>query len=134
VIFYISYMSLSVHIGFYKTGTTTLQKQVFPKLKTTEFYGGNEALEFFYDIMFTDDLYYNKDKHINYFGEFSSHKSVLFSHEALSGFIHFIDITNRSLVAHRLYNIGFSKIIITIRNQFEAIESLYSEYIKIGGV
>jgi len=122
------------HIGFYKTGTTTLQKQVFPKLKKTTFYGFKEGIEQFYEVMFFDDLYYDEQKHIDFFAALSEKKSVLFSLEALSGFSYFIGSANRSMIAHRLYNIGFKKIIITIRSQPNAIESTYKEYIKNGGV
>lgn len=127
-------MSITAHIGFYKTGTTTLQKQVFPKLKKTTFYGFKESMNQFYDVMFLDDLYYDEQRHINYFNELSNEQAVLFSQEALSGFNYFIASTNRSLIANRLHKIGFTKIIITIRSQLTAIESIYREYIKMGGV
>ncbi len=127
-------MGITAHIGFYKTGTTTLQKQVFPKLKKTRFYGFKESIEQFYEVIFLDDLYYNEQKHISYFKELSNKQAVLFSQEALSGFNYFIATINRSIVAHRLYKIGFTKIIITIKNQLTAIASFYREYIKMGGV
>jgi len=127
-------MQLYAHIGFCKTGTKTLQNQVFPKLKTIDFYGDKDALACFYDLMFLDDLYYNEQKHIDFFNSASQNSHVLFSQEALTGFISFLGYSYRTKVAYRLQKIGFKKIIITIRNQKTVIESAYRQYIRKGGV
>jgi len=125
---------LYVHIGLAKTGTTTLQKQIFPKLKTFDFYGDKDAITCFHDLMFLDDLYYNEQKHIDFFNAACKSKPVLFSQECLTGVTHVLGFRYRSSVARRLHKIGFQKIIITIRNQNSVIESAYRQYIKGGGI
>jgi len=115
-------MSLAVHIGFYKTGTTTLQKQVFPKLKNTKFYGFKECIDLFYDVMFIDDLYYDEKKHLDYFQKLSLQQKVLFSQEALSGYNNFLSIINRSIIARRLHKIGFNTLILFIGSILKQVE------------
>ncbi len=58
----------------------------------------------------------------------------LFSHEFLTGLHHQTGFINRSLIARRLKSVGFQKILITIRNQFDILESAFKQYIKVGGV
>ena len=54
--------------------------------------------------------------------------------EALTGAHYQLAFVNRSLIAERLKRLGFGRVIITIRNQFDVLESSYKQYVKSGGV
>ena len=63
-----------------------------------------------------------------------SPKNILLSHEPLTGHHYKTNFPNRTQIASRLKEIGIHKIIITIRNQCDVLESTYKQYVKSGGV
>lgn len=139
---------LYIHIGYPKTGTTTLQTHLFPKHSELQCFGiGNEQ------FTFTNDICYCKENHIkrnqqDYVREvvkainkYPSAK-IVYSDETLIGtsiFFQFIPkpyiwTTEPNSIARKLEmifgDVGlFSniKIIITIRKQEEMLKSIYSQ-------
>ncbi len=128
-------MSLTCHIGFPKTGSTYLQECVFPQLKDIHYISWNEELlNTFYKIIHYDDSYYDAAKCMKVIRENSLNKHNLFSYEPLTGYHHHSRFSNRTQIAKRLKELGVMKIIITIRNQIEVLNSSYKQYVKNGGV
>ena len=123
-----------IHIGFPKTGTTYLQKNVYPYLEGIKYYDYKTSDSLFYDIIFLDDLDYDADKNKETFETYLSGNSVLFSFESLAGAPFIYKGLNRSLIPGRLKGIGFNKVIITLRNQVDTIDSMYRQYVVQGGV
>jgi len=122
-----------VHIGFPKTGSTFLQKSVFPLLLGLEYVDFRTCVKLFEDLIYLDDLDYEDQKSIKNFSNYPSEK-ILFSQEALTGPPFTFKGLNRSQIPIRLKGLGFSKVIITIRNQVDIIDSLYRQYVYQGGV
>lgn len=121
-----------VHIGYPKTGSTYLQKVIFPQFKELDFIDFHTCVKLFEDIIYLDDLDFDqaktKESLTNYQGK------SLFSQEALTGAPFTFKGLNRSQIPNRLYQLGFKKIVITIRNQPEILDSLYRQYVYQGGV
>lgn len=104
-----------IHVGLHKTGTTFLQKEIFPKLKGVKFFDKK-------DINFNIDL--------------SEEKINLISSEQLSGSPH--DLTpsvNKYKIADRLHG-AFPEagIIVVFRDKQDWVKSVYGQYIKSFGV
>ena len=125
-----------IHIGFPKTATTFLQKNIFTQLPHDFKYFNKEASsKFFKPIMDYDDsvLEFRIIKN-SIEKAWQGQKNVLFSYEPLTGLHYQSAFVNRTLIANRLRDLGFKRVIMTIRNQFDALESTYKQYIKSGGV
>ncbi len=126
------------HIGFPKTGTTYLQKQVFPKIKYINYVDWtqvNQIKILLDNIINQDDSYYNKDASQRQLMDFQKMDlNMLLSYEPLTGHHIRTQFPNRTQIARRLKALGINKIIITIRNQTDVLESTYKQYIKSGGV
>lgn len=123
------------HIGFPKTGTTYLQKNIFPFIKNINYVESHNIKRQLHDLIEKDDSFYNESKiHAELNSRHYSNLSMLFSYEALAGHHIKTEFPNRSQIARRLKAAGVSKIIITIRNQTDVLESTYKQYIKSGGV
>jgi hypothetical protein len=125
-----------VHIGFPKTGTTFLQREVFPRLRPEWLYFDSQDSEAaFAPLIHHDDTIFDADglKH-RFEDAWRSRARVLFSYEPLTGLHHQTGFVNRTPIAKRLRALGFNRVIITIRNQFEVLESAYKQYVKSGGV
>ena len=124
-----------IHIGYPKTGTTYLQKNIYPHLQGIKFYDYKIADDLFYELIYLDDLDYDGDKEKEKFRPLlDSTENSLFSFESLTGAPFIYKGANRSLIPSRLKNLGFEKVIITIRNQVDIIDSLYRQYVVQGGV
>ena len=88
-----------------------------------------------YALIEKDDSYYDKDKiKVDLMKMHDSNRTMLISDEALTGHHIKTEFPNRSQIARRLKAAGVSKIIISIRNQVDVLESTYKQYIKSGGV
>jgi len=102
-------MRTVIHIGLHRTGTTFLQKEIFPKL---------------------DGIKYVYSKIIN-----SETKGILISEEGLSGIPTKLydgsEVYSTVDSLSRLY--PDAKIILCIRNKDIWVRSVYSQYIKSGG-
>lgn len=113
-----------VHIGYPKTGTTYLQKKVFPYFKGVPYADYNRS-EMLYKYLFKYDIYSQVTKSF-IIGDYK-----LFSYEGLVGKMG----TGRGWesIMTGLYDIGVKKIIISIRRKDKMIRSLYNQYIYHGG-
>lgn len=123
-----------VHIGFPKTGTKFLQKSVFPRLAHgTYAYIGTSA-QLFEPLIHRDDTVFDApDMRSRLAAASNGYANVLFSYEPLTG-EPLTGFVNRTMIANRLREIGFDRIIVTIRNQFDILESAYKEYVRNGGL
>jgi hypothetical protein len=127
----------AVHIGFPKTATTFLQTAVFPRLESPGFaYVPHESsIRLFASLIDDDDTIYDLEMTAERVRECAQEsEAVLFSYEGLTGHHYRSGFMNRSQIARRLKQIGFDRVLITIRSQFDALESAYKQYIKGGGV
>ena len=125
-----------VHIGFPKTATTFLQQKVFPRFgKGCEFFDTEESSTFFAPLINYDDTIFDLEAlKAKLERACCDRRNVLFSYEPLTGLHYKSAFVNRTLIAKRLKALGFDRAIITIRNQFDALEATYKQYIKSGGV
>lgn len=127
----------AVHIGFPKTATTFLQTRVFPALVDDGFvYVGKEAAARCLASLIDDDDTIFDAHGLRERVEWSapSGANALFSFEGLTGHHYRCGFVNRSQIARRLRAAGFDRALITIRNQFDVLESAYKQYVKSGGV
>lgn len=121
-----------VHIGYPKTGSTFLQQRVFPQLDDIEYVDFHTCVKLFEDVIYLDDLDFDFQRSKKTLEKYSS--KSLFSQEALTGAPYTFKGLNRSRIPHRLKELGFTQIIITVRNQVAIIDSMYRQYIYQGGV
>ena len=123
-----------VHIGYPKTGTTFLQWNVFPKLKNWNFIDYHQSHQIFMDLIYLDDLDYDKKLVEKRLSLFSKEGNNLASYETLSGAPFKFKGLGRSAIPERLKQLGFDKVIITIRDQVSLVDSMYRQYVVQGGV
>ncbi len=126
----------TVHIGLPKTATTYLQEVIFPQFKgDLKYFDKASSSQYFRELMDFDDSMFDVQQMCQKFGEiWNIHDNVLFSCEMLTGLHHQSAFVNRSQIARRLKEVGFQRVIISIRNQYAELESAYRQYIKSGGV
>jgi hypothetical protein len=125
-----------VHIGFPKTATKFLQTRVFPALPSSyAYFDGDAAERIFRPVTSHDDTIFDHDELAARLAQAcSSAPHALFSYEPLTGLEYRSGFVNRTPIAQRLRKLGFERVIITIRNQFDVLESAYKEYVRNGGV
>jgi hypothetical protein len=125
-----------VHIGFPKTATTFLQERVFPRLADRfVYFDRGESAAYFEELVGYDDSVFDADGVRDRFGRaFERGPKTLFSYEPLTGAHYQSAFVNRSQIARRLRRVGFDRAIISVRNQFDALESSYKQYVKSGGI
>jgi len=125
-----------VHIGFPKTASTFLQASVFTQLPDDFAYFDSRASAPYFDpvIDFDDTIFDLSDHRLRLARAWGASRHALFSYEPLTGAHYRSGFVNRTLIARRLEALGFDRAIITIRNQFDALESAYKQYIKSGGI
>jgi hypothetical protein len=113
-----------VHIGLHKTGTTYLQKNVFPYLGVS--YADYPICHrIFTPVVKLNDFEYDAEKIRPQL------KYKLYSYESLSGNIY--NCCNRKQIIDRLLELGFKKVIVGIRGYLGLHSSLYYQYLKEGG-
>lgn len=117
-----------IHIGYHKTGTTFLQRSVFPNIKGITYYDYAFSKKLFTGLAKKPTLEFNSDQ----FKTDLDNNNSLYSFEALVGEMGIG--TYNFEIANRLKEVGFKKVIISIRNQLSMLESLYRQYIQVGGV
>ena len=127
-----------IHVGMHKTGSTFLQKQLFPFVLDKEFLSSNYEFEKFLRDQFLNclDGIYKRDEFLKTFYEKFQRKtstSFIISEENLSG--HIYSGVNWNINAQRLFDcFPDSMIIIVLRNQNDLIFSTWSNYRKYGGL
>lgn len=122
------------HIGYQKTGTSTLQQTVFPFIEGLHFCGqpyredGQGWRDFIVEISQTDSLFYDKHKIDDIFDGLCQRiekTKILLSNENV---IDPRESSDMGVVIDRIASLNTRpKIILTIRNQLEIIPSLYME-------
>lgn len=121
------------HIGYHKTGTTFLQKNVFPNIKNVNNVGSLDCIHLFREVIYKPSLDFNREKTKNEIQAYAhTGKTNLYSFEGLVGIMG-VGHYNQE-IADRLKEVGFERIIITIRSQVKMAESIYKQYIQQGGV
>jgi hypothetical protein len=124
----------AVHVGFPKTAATFLQTRVFARLPSSFAYVGKEGAPLFAPIAEHDDTIFDLEGVRRAFAAaWRGRAHCLFSYEALTGSHYRSGFVNRTLIARRLRDVGFDRVIVTIRNQPDALESAYKQYVKSGG-
>lgn len=130
--------NIFINIGLHKCGSTFLQAEILPKLKNLTFftfYKSDILLDEFNYISQCADLYYDNKVETIISNYFNNKNDYFISSEGLSGTGYNIFSTGVLIktIANRLYNIfPNAKILIVIRNQKEALESLYKDDVKYG--
>ncbi len=138
-------MKIYIHVGYPKNASTTLQMDVFPRIKNTLYLGRRydqentfltqELSKAFYDITMLDsvDCDLKKVKKIIYGyieSECNQYDNIVISSEAFAN-----NMSDRGVMASRLKSIfPDAKIIIVIRNQMDALRSMYSFIVKQRGL
>ncbi|MCO6499335.1 MAG: hypothetical protein J5I47_03040 [Vicingus serpentipes] len=110
-----------------RTGTTFLQRKVFPFIENHQFYGlpYSHYSEAFHKMMYMDESLYNENEFIK---EINSLKgdNIILSNENFIGQSLFFYHSNRSRTAHRLHKaMPNATIILYLRNQIDLLKSLY---------
>ncbi len=118
-----------VHIGYHKTGTTFLQKNVFPKIRGLKYYNYETCAKYFKPLVSQTTLEFDAKPFIE---QLDNSEKALYSYEALVGKMGIG--TYNVEIAQRLADIGFKKIVVSIKNQGQMLESIYRQYIQQGGV
>ena len=126
-------MNITIHIGFSKTGTTTLQRHLFSKHTQVKYLGKPYPDEHFktllHRLLAAETLTYDPAPLERYITENEvgttreAEKVVLLSDEM---FLSYSKVRDKGVVARRIKDI-FSpcRILITIRNQYELLKSAY---------
>ncbi|MCF8370171.1 MAG: sulfotransferase domain-containing protein [Bacteroidales bacterium] len=123
------------HIGYHKTGTTFLQNNIYPYIKGVDFIGYAACDMIFKDLINKSPLDYDTCKTRTLLNDsIQSDRVQLFSLEGLVGSLFYNRGATQKSIADRLKDLGFTKIIISIRNQPKLLESIYVQYIQEGGV
>lgn len=136
---------LLIHIGFHKTGTTWLQENYF--IKNPDIYKtvGNNVKEFAYNFIYGRGDYKNpfdfngdkiKDRFTTFFNsldENDKNKVLIISDEDLCGHMWSGGVQARRIADDLRSVFPDAKILITIREQVNAIVSSYKHFIRAGG-
>jgi len=124
-----------IHIGYHKTATTFLQKYIFPNHPELEYWNRNcPKYKWLADIVTSHNFDFNAHEIALKAQSVSSTTKVqLISWERLSG-APYRGGSDSRIIADRLHAVfPNGKIIISIRNQLDMIDSLYRQYIHQGG-
>lgn len=123
------------HIGFPKAGSTTLQQQVFPFLKNSEYKGPNadkgEGVSDFYTEMFKrDTLHFDAETVVSNLDKITDNSdgSFFFSYEAAIGTVYsYPDVKVKAQRLHQIFGDDL-KIILIIREQTAILKSQYRDH------
>jgi hypothetical protein len=124
-------MNLSLHIGYPKTGTTTLQRHLFAKHSQITYLGKPYRSEFLKEEMLAlimrESVRYNPQKLKKFVDDLrqkeNNNSSIVLSDEIC---VSATKARDKGLVARRLKEVfAPCKIVITIRNQLDILKSAY---------
>lgn len=131
-------MKTVLHVGLQKTGSSFLQKHVFPNADGICYVGrpytqDNHAfntLQYADSTLFDSELLRRELEKIREVGH--GKPVVVISDELFSGFP-FYNYLNRATIAERLGSIvPEAEVLVFVRNQLDLILSLYNQYVKLG--
>lgn len=123
-----------IHIGLHKTGSTFLQREIFPNYDNLT-YLSRPFTQYNYPfnkIQYADDSLYNEEEVINVLKNFNQNK-VLISDENMSGKIMGYSYINRTMIAKRWASLLKDKdvdIILFLRGQRDMLGSIYNQWVK----
>lgn len=128
-----------IHIGLHKTGTTTLQKQLFPACEGLNYIQRPALRRAIYSVTTEDPVYFDKVKvRKELLSQVTESRPNLISRECLSGSLGAgiikRGLDNRSSILNNLQAaVPEANIILVIRRQDDFARSLYRQYLKLGG-
>jgi hypothetical protein len=142
-------LDIILHIGYHKTGTTFLQKSVFPNNSEIFYLGrswiSNKLERYFFDFSFINDSDFDAKIMNDRFSEIvdeivrlqkidiAQKKVLLISHESLHSGSDYFGLRIQEQADRLKQVFPNAKIIIGVRNQLKMIESNYTNYIHHGG-
>lgn len=139
--------NLKIHVGYPKTGTTTLQKHFFPKIQEVQYLGkySNDTKLFNFDTQIIKDLIFKSKEEINFKSNLKRlkkhliHNNILLSEESfLSNSLRTTRFDKEDVLPVQ-NNISYNireffnneefevKVLFTIRRQDEMITSQYAQ-------
>lgn len=120
-----------IHIGYPKAGSSFLQNNIFPFLKNYEVVNYTKGKHFCHYVLHSG-MFFNVGKAIGLLPPTSG--NAILSNELLVGNpISGIGV-NDEKTPHKLKASGFNKVVISLRRNHEKwTQSLYNEFIKLGG-
>ncbi len=125
-------MATIIHIGYHRTGTTFLQKDIFPQCQQHRFHGHREMVQ--YKLL---DVAWRADRSIDYnaLQEVYAEEDHYISFESFIGPLGegatLIDVIPARL--KKVFGDRPVKILMTIRKQDEFLKSLYAQWVASGG-
>ena len=124
---------LLIHIGFFRTASTFLQKRVFPIIDDSFKFEHNLRL-ILDNLVYANSLTFNQKKTIPIFKEYLSNKKIkILSYECLSGHPYSGGINQNEILQRLKVMFPNSSILIIFREQRDHIKSIYKKYIREGG-
>ena len=124
--------NIIIHIGYPKAASTWLKKSFFPNVENYQLVDNALVIE---KIIKPNALFFEGIKTNEYFAEMYNENFIISESMLLGGLI--MGGNNGAYTKELCYRLGVvfpnAKILIIIRNQFEALTSAYLEYIKKGG-
>lgn len=138
---------LFLHVGYHKTGTTFLQKQIFAKASGLNYLGRSwkdpRFNQFFKDFAFVNDLTFYPEREADRFNSILAHHvrqngldpsfPSLVSHESLMTGPEWFGAEVKTRAARLKSTFPDARIIIGLRGQAEFIDSNYRQYVILGG-
>lgn len=121
-----------IHIGFPKTATSWFQRRFFPEVQDIVLVNRNRILELF---IYPTPFEFNADDVRSQLAG-SVNKRLVISHEELVGSIRrggYNGYITKEIACRLKETFPNAEIVITLRNQLDAIASSYVQYIRGGG-
>ncbi|MBT4120369.1 MAG: hypothetical protein HOG89_03385 [Candidatus Peribacter sp.] len=124
-----------LHVGYLKTGSTFLQKEVFPHIKDMHYVNYNSCPDAFCDIMYSDAYHFREAQTSKEITAACHPGKNIISHEAFIGGDASLDhFVNGKVIATRLSTVfPKAKVLFVVRNQYDLAISLYKQYVHLGG-
>ena len=128
---------ISFHVGLHKTGSTYLQKEVFPLYQGCFVGSGGkgECADFLRYLAGTTDADYQPRRAREFVEKLEAeHGNVLFSREALGGLLWDGPVSTGQRSAARIVALSSAvQVLISVRRQDRMLGSVYAQYVRQGG-